>query len=200
MLGLSPLAGGGILSAVGLFISTTPYETMLTQETGLVDGGVTDANTLIIRSEVAAHAVLVGNSAWATAIETEQEQAIYRAMRWFASLEHRMKGCRSWPTTQELPYPRTNVFAYGREIDYNAIPKELKQGLYEAALLEQATPDAMSPSQETNIKRIKKKLDGVGEKETEYFGPGSVGAVSKPKVLGLINGFLTSGNSGWEAW
>lgn len=200
MLGLSPLAGGGVISAVGLFINVTPYETMLTQETGLVTGGVTGANTLITYAEVSAHALLVGNTAWDLTTELLQEQAIYRVMRWFASLEHRMKGCRSWPETQELPYPRTNVFAHGRQIKYNAIPKELKQGLYEAALLEQATPDAMSPSQETNIKRIKKKLDGVGEKETEYFGPGSVGAVSRPKVLGLINGFLNSGNSGWEAW
>lgn len=198
MLGLAPVAGGGIISAIGLFITTT-YETMLTQETGLVNGGVVGANTLITRAEVSAHALLVGNTAWDLTTELLQEQAIYRVMRWLSSLEHRMKGCRSWPTTQELSFPRTGVFAYGREIDYNVIPKELKQGLYEAALLEQATPDALSASRETNIKRIKKKLDGVGEKETEYFGPGSVGDVSRPKVMTLIDSFLTGGST-WEAW
>lgn len=153
---------------------------------------VTDANTLITSAMVDAHATLIGNTAWAAGSDTAKEQAIYRAMAWFASLEPRMKGCRSW-TDQELAWPRTGVCAYGREIDYNVIPKELKQALMEAALLEFSSPDALLPAQVTgSVSREKKWLDGVGGKETEYATPAGFGAVTRPKVMRLIAPFLNS--------
>lgn len=199
MLGLAPLAGGGLLSAVGLFISIGPgYQSMLILEDGGTRGGVANANTLITAAMVDAHAVLVGNSAWAAATDSQKETAIYNIMRWFKGLEPRMKGCRTWENTQKLPWPREGVWAYGREMPYNVIPDELKEGLMEAALLQQATPDALQPSQEFNIRRQRKKLDGL-EKETEYFGPGSIGAVSRPRVMQLITPFLGQ-QASWSAW
>lgn len=199
MLGLAPLTGGGLLSAVGLFIDTSAgYVSMLILEDGGTTGGVANANTLITSAMVDTHATLVGNTAWAGATDTEKEQAIYRSMRWISGQEPRMKGHRTWPTTQELPLPRTGVWAFGRQIEYNAIPKEFKQALMEGALLEQSKVDALQPSLEHNIKRQRKKLDGM-EKETEYHGSGSVGSVSYPRVMELLAPFLEN-QSGWDAW
>lgn len=153
---------------------------------------VANANTLITMAMVSSHATLVGNTAWDATTDTLREQAIYRAMRWFSTLETRMKGRRSWED-QELAWPRYGVFAYGREIAWNVIPKELKQALMEAALLEQATPDALQPAQNTGTIRSEKKwLDGVGGKETEYATPPSFGAISRPKIMQLVSPFLNS--------
>lgn len=197
MLGLAPLTNGGLCLAIGFFLTPAEYESMLIIEDGQTSGGVANANSLITYSEVSAYATLVGNTAWAAATELAQEQAIYRVMRWFRSKERSMKGRRTW-TTQALAYPRQGVWAYGREIDYNEIPLELKQALMEGALLEQATQNILQPSRETNIKRIRKKLDGM-EKEIEYDGPGEVGAISLPTVNQLMSDFLES-NSSWQAW
>lgn len=157
----------------------------------LEDGSkVADANTLITAAMVADHATLVGNLQWALASDATKEQAIYRVMRWFGSLEPRMKGQRTW-TDQELAWPRAGVWAYGREIANNHIPKELKQALMEGALLELATPDALQPSQITgHVRSEKKYLEGVGGKETEYFAAPPIGAISRPKIVQLMAPFL----------
>lgn len=194
MLCLAPLGAGGLLNAWGDgFLPTIP--SMLTKEDGT---NVANANTLVLIADVSAHATEIGNTAWSAATSVAQEQAILRAMRWFRTRESMMKGVRTY-SDQVLAYPRTGVWAYGREIKFNEIPVELIQALSEAALLEQATPDALQPTLEGNIKRIRQKVDGVGEKEREYFGSGQIGATSKPKVMKLIAPFLEIGSGEWTA-
>lgn len=194
MLGLRPIGANPLAGFIRPF-GLVGYNKMLTIEDGTI---VANANSFVSIADVVAHADLVGNTAFALATSAAQEQAIYRAMRWIKSLESRMKGCRV-NEAQALSWPRYDVYAYGRIINSNIIPIELKEAVMEAALLEQATPDALQPSLEGNIKRLRKKLDGVGEKETEYFGAGKVGQINYPKIIGLIQPFLQN-NQSWERW
>ena len=194
MLCLAPLLAGGLLGA-DMYAQEFEFASMLIVEDGTK---VPDANTLIDAAMVADHALLVGNLAWAVSTNSLREQAIFRAMRWFSSLEARMKGSRTY-VDQELAFPRYGVFAYGREILSNQIPKELKQALMEAAMLELSTPDALQPTQASGqIKAERKWLDGVGGRDVEYFAPPAIGAISRPKVMQLILPFL-NGVGTWAA-
>lgn len=201
MFGLAPLCGGGLLGAYANFLALEDYVSMLIIEDGQTEGGVPDANSLITLAEVSAHATLIGNTTWAAAAsDLIREQAIGRVMRWLSSREAVLLGSRTWPTTQFLAYPRTGVCINGRRVESDEIPRELKEALYEASLLELDTPDAlMATRQASNIKRLKKKLDGVGEKETEYFGSHTAKS-SYPKVMQLFAPFMNASTGVWEAW
>lgn len=192
MLGLSPLLGSALGASFPLPVEPE-YVSLLILEDGT---NVANANTLITAAMVTTHATLIGNTAWAALTSAQQESAIYRAMRWYRSLEGVMKGYRSYET-QNLPHPRTGINVNGHCYDYNIIPNELKDALIEASLLDSASADALEASFETNVKSIRKSLFEVGSKETEYFNAGGMssgpGAVSYPKVWGLMNLFLDIG-------
>lgn len=185
MLGLSPLAGGGLLSAVGVFIPPYEYETMLTIEDGSI---VADADSYVAIADVTTYAARYG-STWSAADELAAEQAILRAMLYIEDQEWRFCGYRV-NESQELSWPRTYVpNLAGGYLSSTAIPKGIKNAVCEAAILELATPGALLTSSldsTQTIKRLRQKAD-VLEKETEYFDEGNV---SKSDKFEKIKAFL----------
>jgi hypothetical protein len=166
VLGLAPLAGGGLLSAIGVFISD--YETMLTIEDGTI---VEDADSYVTIDNVATYATRYGGT-WSPATDLVAEQAILRAMLYIEGFDDQYCGSRV-SAAQELSWPREYVPnpRAGSYLSSSEIPKGLKNAVCEAAIIELASPGTLqtsSLSSTQTVKRLKQKVD-VLEKETEYF-------------------------------
>lgn len=94
------------------------------------------------------------------------EQAAKEAVRFIVSVEGQMKGERTAPLTQDLPYPRRNVNLFGATFPDNAIPKTLKNAQMQLMLdVARGVPLFPDDTAEQAVKR-----DKVGPLETEYFG------------------------------
>lgn len=143
---------------------------MLTIEDGTI---VADADSYVAIADVTTYAGRYG-STWNTADSLANEQAILRAMLYIESMEDMFKGCRV-SEAQELSWPRSYVpnLRGSGYLASDAIPKQLKNAVAEAAIIEMSSPgtllvsSASTTSQQT-IKRLFQKVDVI-EKETEYF-------------------------------
>lgn len=168
MLALAPLAGGGLFLGPSFFIAT-PYTSMLTIEDGTI---VANADSYVDISDVTTYAGRYG-ATWNTASSLANEQAILRAMLYIESLEETYKGCRV-SETQELSWPRNyveNQLGTGY-LSAVAIPRNLKNALCEAAILEMTTSGILLASSMTReasqeISSVSKKVDVI-EKSVSY--------------------------------
>lgn len=143
---------------------------MLTIEDGSI---VVDADSYVTIDDVTTYATRYG-ATWVTTDNLANEQAILRAMLYVESMEDMFKGERV-SEAQELSWPRAYVpnFRGSGYLASNTIPKQLKNAIAEAAIIEMSAPgtllvSAASATSQQTIKRLFQKVD-VLEKETEYF-------------------------------
>lgn len=168
MLGLAPLAGGGLTLAYGLFIPLYEYETMLVIEDGSVVAG---ANSYVDADDVVAYAALYGG-AWSPSTEALGEQAILRAMLYVEGFADEFRG-DPVSGSQALSWPREYVADKRGTawLDATVIPDAILNAVCEAAIIELANPGTLQTSSiatTQTVKRLRQKVD-VLEKETEYF-------------------------------
>lgn len=192
MLANAPIAGGGLLLGPAFFILGTPYSSMLTIEDGSI---VVDADSYVEIADVTTYAGRYG-STWDTSNSLANEQAILRAMLYIESLEDMMKGERV-SESQELSWPRAYVpnFRGSGWLSSSLIPKQLKNAVAEAAIIEMTTPGtllvsaAAATSQQT-VKRLFQKVDVI-ERETEYFEGAKVEKDERfEKIMAWLEPFL----------
>lgn len=124
---------------------------------------VVNANSYATDLEYTTYATLKGLTVGATAPLREIE--LLRAMDYLQGLEQSMKGTRA-SSTQELSFPRYNVLLYGYLLASDKIPKELKNGQFEAAAY--SVTNTLTPNE--SIKNV--SLERLGDLEVEYFKGG----------------------------
>jgi len=125
---------------------------------------VSGANAFNTDAEFTAYALSRG----VTLPGTEDERDVLQilAMDAFTSDEDDLKGYRV-SSEQELPYPRSGVYANCFAIPNDSIPKGIKKGLLELSI-QAKDGDLLVSAEVENIKK-----DKLGPLETEYFEGGS---------------------------
>jgi len=131
------------------------------------DGSIVkDANSYVTYDYAENYHSLRGNSAWAAGDATEKQYAIIRATQAIDSLyKTQWEGTQTEYGTQELEWPRQDVWINDVELDDDLIPTALKKAVCEAALRELATPNSMTPDLDRGGKIKRVKADVV---EVEY--------------------------------
>jgi hypothetical protein len=162
---------------------------MLTVETG---AGLADADALVSLAECDAYHAARGAAAW-TGDDADKESAIRRATA-HLSRSITWTGVRTHGRDQALAWPRAGVVdGEGWGIASDEIPGEIKDACCELALIELATPGALSPVV-TPSKAVKRRV--IGPIETEYANPLAGVNESRPEsaaVMALIRPFTCSG-------
>ena len=127
-----------------------------------------------------------GNSAWASASETDRQTALIKATDYINN-HYRWKGVKT-ESDQGLAWPRTGAFdSDGYEIDTDVIPEEVERATSEMALL-------IIGGENLSAKRERGghiKRETVGALETEYMD-GAPGSDKYPSVDRLVAGLVTS--------
>lgn len=138
--------------------------------------GLATAQSYVSVADCTAYHAARGNAAWAAAAtDALREQALTRA----ASALDGIYSSR-WPgylcnSDQALDWPRYDAIdARGYEIDSGSVPLAVKNACCEAALVEIATPGALSKALEHGGAV---KVDKTGPITTEYFPGASAGTV-----------------------
>lgn len=149
---------------------------------------VTDANSYVTYDYALAYHALRGNSAWALGTVLNQQYAIIRATQAVDSIyKGKWKGTPTEYGTQELEWPRNDVYVNSVEIDNDLIPVALKKAVCEAALRELASANSLTPDLERGgeIKRV--KADTV---EVEYMD-GANSTTTFTAIDGLLADLVT---------
>jgi len=142
---------------------------------------VANSNSFVTDAEYKAYTNLKGLSVSAT--QPERESDLIAAMDYLRSVECNMQGIRS-SSTQSLLYPRVGVYMYGYNLSSTAIPQELKNAQFEAAVY------ATSNSLLTNSSNDNIKSEKVDVLETEYFSGGSMTTVNLQRVNAQLSVLL----------
>lgn len=162
---------------------------MLIIETG---AGLADADALISVPDCDAYHAARGSAAW-TGEDTAKESAIRRATA-YLSRSVAWAGVRTHGRAQALAWPRSGcIDGESNGIASDEIPGEIVDACAELALIELATPGALSPVI-TPSKAVKRRV--IGPIETEYANPLAGVNESRPAsaaVIALIRPFTCSG-------
>ncbi|MBL8967951.1 MAG: hypothetical protein JNG85_13165 [Spirochaetaceae bacterium] len=149
--------------------------------------GLATAQSYVSVADCTTYHAARGNAAWAAAAtDSLREQALVRATQ--ALDGKRFRGVRA-SAAQALEWPRFDAFddsLYALE----GVPAKLKAATCEAALIELATPGALSPALERGgaVRREK-----VGAIETEYAS-GAPAKTVYSVLEGLLRGLVESGS------
>jgi hypothetical protein len=123
-------------------------------------------------------------------VQATIEAALLKATAYIdGAYRKRWQGCRTYPLTQALEFPRFGVVVdpSGAYLAGNVIPTELKQATFEAAK-RALSGDLAADMTNAGVKR--EKVDVI---ETEYFSP-TPSAVKYQVIDQLLGRFLKSGN------
>jgi hypothetical protein len=131
-----------------------------------------------------------GNAAWAASPDPLRTAALIRATTFIDGYRGRFSGYKAGLREQALEWPRIGASdAMGWAIPDDAIPIEIEQATYEAALRELAKPGALSPDLTPAI-RMKRVKAGTVETETEYAGGGFNAATAFSVIESILSGLL----------
>jgi len=149
----------------------------LTIEDGSI---VANANSYVTDTEYTTYAadrgLTIGTDAAAREIE------LIKAMDYLESFEY--QAYRSDPDIQLFNFPRRNVYANGRYIDSDEIPREIKSAQIEAAIFAN-TGDLQINETLQNIQ--KEKIDVL---EVSYFSRGKPTTIRVSSVMRYLEPFL----------
>lgn len=158
----------------------------LVVETGT---GAADAESYGSVADCAAYALARG-LAFAATPAPAAEAALRRATAFIDSHRARFPGYRRNLRDQALEWPRIGASdAAGNAIPYDAVPIEIVNATFEAAIRELAKPGALSPDLTPAI-RMKRVKAGPVETETEYAGAGHTAAVNSTAIERILSGLL----------
>jgi len=144
---------------------------------------VANANSYIDYDYAESYHALRGNSAWADGNSIDKEYAIIRATQAVDSIyKSQWEGNQTEYGTQELEWPRKDVWINNVELSDSLIPTALKKAVCEAALRELASPNSLTPDLDRGGKIKKVKADTV---EVEYM-EGASGSTSFTAIDGLL--------------
>lgn len=129
----------------------------------------------------------VGNTQWADPAKTDPERlsALVRGSR---ALDGRygvtFAGFKTGGLAQVRAFPRTGGFDYCAqlELDPNVVPLAIEQAAYELALVELASPGALTPT--VGFGRVTKSEAVEGAASRSFFSPRELGMEGS-----LLNGF-----------
>tara|TARA_R110000796_G_scaffold63616_4_gene147314 strand:- start:1052 stop:1537 length:486 start_codon:yes stop_codon:yes gene_type:complete len=147
---------------------------------------VVDANSYVTDAEYTAYATLKGLTVGANAVKREVE--LLRAMDYLQGLEQSFKGTRV-SSSQSVSFPRYNVSLYGYLLASDKIPKELKNGQFEAAAYSHT--GTLTPNE--TIKNVSKEK--LGDLEVEYFKGGQSSRVIVKRANVYLQPLLNSGDA-----
>lgn len=145
---------------------------------------VANANSYVTDVEYEAYAAARGRTIGADAAAREIELML--SMDYLYNQDY--QGRRTEPDNQEQPFPRQNVCLYGRIINSDTIPKELKNAQMEAAIASNGQELSINSANE-NISR--KKLDVM---ETSYFDGGKNVRIRLDRVNVYLSQLLNDTN------
>lgn len=163
--------------------------------------GLANANSYVSVADADAYHAARGNATWTEASTSPDQGKTAALARATAAIDAiygmRFPGTKINGRDQALQWPREDAFDInGLEIDADAVPTEIKQATFEAALRELVTTGSMMPDLERGgaVKRLK-----AGSVEVEYGGSATPGT-----VFSLIDGILAvligpSGGAGYTA-
>lgn len=145
---------------------------------------VAGANSFTTDVEFAAYAGARGYTLPAT--EAERDQLQIKAVDYIFSVEREMLGSRTNNATQELPYPRQNVYIRCDLLDENTIPQELKNAQMELAIAANSQ-ELLVNSSGGNVKK-----ERLAELEVEYYSGGSWARIDLQKANVYLDVLLCS--------
>jgi hypothetical protein len=153
---------------------------------------VADANSYIDYDYAESYHALRGNSAWLAGDSTEKEYAIIRATQAVDSIyKTQWEGSQTEYGTQELEWPRKDVYVNNIALPDNLIPTALKKAICEAALREFTSPNSLTPDLDRGGKIKKVKADTV---EVEYM-EGASGSTSFTAIDGLLADLISGASA-----
>lgn len=136
---------------------------------------IAGATSFATADQIAAYALARG----VTLAPANLDVYAIKAMDYLASLEDRMRGCRTY-ADQALAYPRRGVVMRGRYFPADEIPAELINGQSALAMAVAEGVDLL-PTTNPGVAGIKREK--VGPLETEFFGPS---VSSQPKLTAAM--------------
>lgn len=124
--------------------------------------GAADANSYASLAEANAYHTARGNAAW-TGADAAKEAALIRATQWLdGRYGDQWPGIRWKLRAQALDWPRVEATDRdGTEIDYDSIPSEVVSATCEAALIELASPGALSPLVTPGTAKVLTEVKGI---------------------------------------
>lgn len=129
--------------------------------------GLSDSDSLVSLGDVRDFAVSRGKSL--TDDDAELEAAIRTAHDYLLNKEPQLKGERT-KEGQALPFPRKNVELFGFPVDWNAIPKQVKDAIC-LLVIEQVDKELL-PAADGRVVQS----EAVGPISTTYAASGTVAA------------------------
>lgn len=148
---------------------------------------VANANSYITDAEFTAYADARGYTY--PALAADREPLIIKANDYIQSVESKMQGQRTTPETQELAYPRQNVYLYCTRIASDSIPKTLKNAQCEAAIAVNDS-DLLITTTAGNI-----ASEAVGDLSVSYHSGGSFQQVRTETVDVYLDPLLMNGGN-----
>lgn len=143
---------------------------------------VANANSYVTDAEFQTYAFERGKEIAASTLD--RTALLLSATDWLAGMNY--QGLYVDADNQFLPFPRSQVYAYGRTIDSTSIPRELKYAQMEAAIA--AFTIELVVNQSTgNVTKV--KLDVM---ETEYAAGGIWTKVRVGRAMNYLKPFLAS--------
>jgi hypothetical protein len=145
--------------------------------------GVDGANSYVTLLEASAYHTTMGND-WA-----DDEPALIRATRYIDNRYRRFwPGTRVYGRLQGLDWPRYRAYAVGNIlIARDAIPIEIKQAVFEAALYEHVTPGSLTPVLDRGAQQV--LVETVGPISTTY-GASSPQRLDVTLIDDILSGLL----------
>ena len=141
---------------------------------------VANANSYVTDGEFQTYAFERGLTIAAATLD--RTALLLMATDWLSGMNY--QGLYVDADNQYLPFPRSNVYAYGRIIDSTSIPRELKYAQMEAAIAA-FTTDLLINQSSGNITKV--KLDVM---ETEYAAGGIWTKVRVGRAMNYLKPFL----------
>lgn len=145
---------------------------------------VAGANSYTTDAELVAYAAARGKTLPATEAERDILQVL--ATDWMNGKTY--KGLYVDADNQYMPFPRSNIWAYGRTINSATIPKEIKWAQMEAAIAA-ASSELIVNQVASDVK--KEKLDVL---EVEYGNGGPWSKVRVGRAMNYLKPFLEDTN------
>lgn len=156
--------------------------------------GSATANAYVSLADADLYHLTLGNSAWAALAQADRESAIIRATLYLDGTYARSFSGTKATKEQALQWPRVNAKdSSGFAFDDDEIPAALERACCEAALLESATPGALTEVYTAGVRAKSEKAGPVGESYT--YGAEYTGRDNFPSVENNIGVLLsTSGH------
>ena len=145
---------------------------------------VTDANSFATDEEFKTYANLRCMDVPAT--QPERESLLILAIDYLFSKEPEMQGCRV-SSLQELPYPRSGVYANCFSVANDSIPKSLKKAQMELAL-QASTNELLVNESVSNL-----ASESIGDLSVSYFNGGAWASIRTDRADAYLDPYLENG-------